>query len=111
MHLQDGPFRQIESGEKTLELRVNDTKRRTVKIGDSICFVHADDESRQLIRHVSELHVFPDFASLIEAIPASWLGYEEADKPKIWSRMSQTYSAREIAEFGVVGIRLCLPQT
>jgi len=39
MHLGDEVFELIKNGEKTIEARVNDPKRQTIKIGDTIEFM------------------------------------------------------------------------
>ena len=38
MKLNKEPFEKIKSGEKTIELRLYDEKRRKIKAGDTICF-------------------------------------------------------------------------
>ena len=38
MNLDLSPCRAMESGEKTIELRLNDEKRRALKVGDEIEF-------------------------------------------------------------------------
>ena len=38
MRLQDLPFDSIASGSKTIEIRLNDDKRKLVRIGDQIEF-------------------------------------------------------------------------
>ena len=40
MRLNTSPFEMIASGEKTIELRLNDEKRRKITIGDEISYVN-----------------------------------------------------------------------
>lgn len=41
MKLVDAPFELIRSGQKTIELRLNDEKRQIIKIGDFIVFTQS----------------------------------------------------------------------
>ncbi len=42
MHLADEPFEKIKSGEKTVEIRLYDEKRKAIKIGNGIVFYKGD---------------------------------------------------------------------
>ena len=43
MNLDSNPFEMIKNGTKTIELRLNDDKRRKIKVGDYIIFlVHTE---------------------------------------------------------------------
>ena len=43
MKLQTSPFKKIQNGSKTIELRLNDEKRQQVQVGDFIEFSQIDD--------------------------------------------------------------------
>ncbi len=51
MMLAPEPFKKIKSGQKTIELRLYDEKRRALTVGDQICFYRLDDE-KQLMTEV-----------------------------------------------------------
>lgn len=63
MNLQPAPMEMIRSGRKTIELRLYDEKRRSISVGDSICFLGAQEQDTLRVR-VKALHVFDTFAQL-----------------------------------------------
>ncbi|WP_294739284.1 ASCH domain-containing protein [uncultured Exiguobacterium sp.] len=68
MGLFEEPFRSIEQGRKTVEIRLNDPKRQQVHVGDQIQFTHTET-SEILLVHVTKRQVFPDFRALYEQTP------------------------------------------
>ena len=46
MNLHPAPFSLVESGLKTIELRLYDEKRRQIAVGDTILFTCTDDPAR-----------------------------------------------------------------
>lgn len=109
MKLHTGPFSMIQSGRKTIELRLYDEKRRLIQVGDTIVFTHSDDAAQTVTARVKALHVFPDFAVLYAALPLEKCGYlpeELADASP--EDMNMYYSAEKQARYGVVGIEMSL---
>ena len=43
LHLHPEPFSLIKSGRKIIESRLNDEKRQTFKIGDTLIFTNRED--------------------------------------------------------------------
>lgn len=109
LNLKPGPFAHIESGLKTIELRLYDEKRRLIQVGDTLVFVHTEDPSRTLTATVTALHLFDTFAALYAALPLDRCGYlpeEVADASP--EDMNVYYSTERQAQYGVVGIELAL---
>ncbi len=75
MKLHASPFEMILSGEKTIELRLNDEKRRQISVGDTIRFSKINDPSRTLLTEVKELFVFDSFDELYKSLPLTECGY------------------------------------
>ena len=48
MSLQPEPFGKIESGAKTIELRLYDGKRQKIRIGDTIIYTSTKDEAPEI---------------------------------------------------------------
>ena len=105
MKLQDDPFRKIQEGTKTIELRLNDPKRQKVKVGDCIEFTHLEDKTRKFQVKVLGLHQFDTFAELFQAFSPVAMGYNEGEMPKA-EDMEQYYSKEEQAKYGVLGIEI-----
>ncbi len=109
MRLRREPFEKIKSGEKTVELRLYDEKRRAISVGDEVFFACVDGDDTPLQRRVTALHVFASFAELYSALPLEKCGYSaeeiESASPE---DMNAYYPREEQAKFGVVGIELAL---
>ncbi len=107
MKLHPEPFGMIKSGQKTIELRLNDDKRQRIKVGDAIVFTNTAD-GEQLRRAVLQLHHFSSFADLYQSLPLVKCGYTEQDVELAQaSDMEKYYTVEEQEKFGVVGIELC----
>ncbi|MBQ4581149.1 MAG: GNAT family N-acetyltransferase [Clostridia bacterium] len=112
MSLRPGPFGMIADGRKRYELRLNDEKRRAIRVGDTITFACTEDERTVQVR-VASLHPYADFAQLYAALPLTECGYTEqnasAASPK---DMEKYYPPEKQYEHGVLAIgveRIRLP--
>lgn len=109
MKLNPTPFRKIESGIKTIELRLYDEKRRQIHIGDTIVFQNTEDSDETLSVKVTNLHVFDSFEDLYKELPLLKCGYTESDvafaKP---GDMDLYYTREQQKKYGVVGIEIAL---
>lgn len=102
MKLHPEPFEMIKSGQKTIELRLFDSKRRQIKPGDEIIFTNISTGESLITTVMSD-----NFEKLYKSLPLLKCGYtaENADKAD-YSDMEQYYSAEEQKKYGVVGIEL-----
>ena len=108
MNLQNEPFEMIKNGQKTIELRLYDEKRKKVKAGDVIVFTNAET-NESLKVSVLKLHRFDSFETLYRSLPLLKCGYTEDNVSKAApSDMEQYYSAAEQKRCGVVGIEISL---
>lgn len=106
MRLAPEPFAMMKSGEKTIELRLFDEKRRGIREGDAIVFTETVTGER-LRAAVTGLHRFGSFAELYGALPLTKCGYTEENAAQASpSDMELYYSAEEQKKYGVVGIEL-----
>ena len=94
--LHKQPFSLIKSGQKTIELRLYDEKRKTVKLGDTLVFTNADKQGVQFCKVIG-LHRYSSFEALYGEISVEKYGHSGTD-------MSVYYSAEEQEKYGVVGI-------
>ncbi len=109
MRLDPVPFARLDSGEKTIELRLYDEKRRRIQAGDVIRFESTEDETDVLYTQVEGLRFFPSFDELYRALPLTACGYSEREAQSASPRdMDRYYSREEQAKWGVVGIELSL---
>ncbi len=106
MNLSPVPFEMIKSGQKTIELRLNDEKRQRIKTGDTIIFSNTESGERLGVK-VKQIHKFESFAQLYKSLPLLSCGYTQADietaKPE---DMDVYYSPERQKEYGVLGIEI-----
>ena len=106
MKLNPTPFEMIKSGEKTIELRLFDEKRRQIGVGDEIIFTN-NTTGETLSKRVAALHTFASFEELYRELPLLKCGYTQADvDTAVPADMESYYSTEEQAKYGVVGIEL-----
>ena len=111
MNLHPGPFSHIADGSKTIELRLNDEKRRLIRVGDTLVFTCRDTGARLAARVVA-LHTFPDFAALYRALPLERCGYlPEEVATASPDDMLLYYTAEQQARYGVLGIEIQLTES
>ena len=111
MRLLPAPFRMIRSGEKTIELRLYDEKRRKIRVGDTIVFTEAESGERMRVT-VTAMHVFPTFSELYRTLPLTECGYTEAElKTASPDDMLAYYSAEQQRKYGAVGIGISAEST
>lgn len=106
MNLRPEPFEKIRSGQKTIELRLYDEKRRLIAPGDRIEF---SCEGESALTEVTALHRFGSFAELYENLPLLKCGYTAGTVSSASPRdMEAYYPPDKQAQYGVLGIELHL---
>lgn len=107
MRLDAAPFALMQSGQKTIELRLFDEKRQQIQVGDWILFENRDDPSQVLHAVVEDLHIFPCFEALYRALPLDACGYTEDNVHTAKASDMNAYYTQELQEkYGVVGIQI-----
>lgn len=107
MSLNPDAFTLIESGTKTVEMRLYDERRQRILKGDHIIFISTNNDNDQLRVKVKELHKYNSFDELYKMFDKIKLGYygEEIALP---SDMNKYYPKEMIKKYGVVGIEIDL---
>lgn len=107
MKLNPELFEAVETGFKTIELRLFDPKRQLVKIGDDIEFSLVGDESRKLVKKVKAVHKFKNFDMLYKNLQLLKCGYTPFTLLKASpDDMLEYYSLENQEKYGAVGIEL-----
>ena len=104
MKLHNNPFNLINSGSKTIELRLYDEKRQMINVGDTITFENRSDGDKIKVKVIA-LHKYPNFEELYKHFNKVSMGYKEDEEanPK---DMELYYSSEEQSKYGVVGIEM-----
>ena len=106
MNLHPGPFEQIKSGRKDIEMRLYDERRKSLKIGDEIVFTNNETDEKLTVVIIN-LYRFKDFNELYSHFPKERLGYL-ADQIANPEDMEIYYSKEKIKEYGVIAIEIKL---
>lgn len=103
MRLNSEPFAMIENGSKTIELRLNDEKRRMVSIGDTIEFSETDAPDRKIRVEVTALHSYSSFRELFAELPKEKCGFG-TDETVPDDYMDSFYPREKQEKYGTLGI-------
>lgn len=106
MKLFDSPFRKIERGEKTIEVRLNDDKRKLFSVGDRIMFFNTEVPNLTIEAEVVAVHRFSSFKKLYDAFDYSKFGCGDWSEGKMLSSTYGIYSEEKELFFGVIGIEI-----
>lgn len=105
MKLRNSPFNKIKNGNKTIELRLYDEKRKKILVGDYIVFTNIDTLEKIKVQ-VTNLYLFDNFRELYSKIDNRLFGYN--DNNGNYKDMEDYYSKEEQDKYGVVGIEIKL---
>lgn len=109
MNLNPSPFKMIREGNKTIELRLYDEKRKRISIGDTITFVNTDNPNDAICASVIDLFVFDSFDELYKNLPLLECGYKKEDIDTASPCDMEKYYSKEMQQqYGVVGIQISL---
>ena len=103
MRLDAGPFAAVDAGEKTIELRLYDEKRRRIQAGDVIRFESTADDTDVLYARVEGLRFFASFDELYAALSLTACGYAPEELAAASPRdMDKYYAPEEQKKWGVL---------
>lgn len=104
VHLHPEVFEIVENGIKDVEVRVNDEKRRNLKVGDTLIFLKRPDEVEKIYAKVINLVYFNSFLEVCSHYSMKRIYLEETSNDEYIGLMSKFYSDDEVNKYGVVAI-------
>jgi len=107
MSLKTEPFLQIQRGEKRVELRLLDEKRKKLRVGDRIVFRHTENESETICARILGLHAYSKFNDMFLDFSPRSLGVSEKTE-NLDETMSSYYAEEDVRRFGALAIRFML---
>lgn len=108
MKLNDIPFELMKRGEKTVEMRLYDEKRRLLKPGDKIAFTRRAHPDDVLLAAVTGLYRYQSFTELAYDFTPRQLGVYGMTPEQTGQLMRRIYSDEETEANGAVAIRIHL---
>ena len=105
IHLDEDIFEVVKYGTKTVEVRVNDEKRRKLKIGDKITFLKRPDDIEKMDAIIEDLVYYKDFFELVKDYTMDELYLKDYSKDNFIKLLKRFYSDEDINKYGVVAIK------
>lgn len=106
MKLNSEPFEQIKRGEKTVEVRLYDDKRRLLNTGDIIRFTNLKNNEEVIQTKIIALHRYMTFRDLFSSEQFSKCGFKGMSADESVKCMRKYYSEEAEKKYGVIGIEL-----
>ena len=104
--LQPEYYNYILHGTKRIEIRLNDEKRKQIKIGDTITFLKEPDLIESFNAKVIELMHYNNFEDMLNDIDISLLADKSVSQEELINSLEQFYSKEKQKEYSVVGIKI-----
>ena len=105
IHLDSDIFDIVLNGTKNIECRVNDEKRRKLKIGDTLTFLRRPDDIDKIDTIIEDLVYFDTFEQLVDNYNIEQIYLKDYTKEDFINLIKRFYSDEEISKYGVVAIK------
>lgn len=106
MKLKSRYFDYMKNGTKRIEIRLNDEKRKLIKVGDTITFLKEPELTDKLNTKVIELLKYDNFDDMFNDIDISLLADKSMSKEELINVLEEFYTKEKQKEYGVLGIRI-----
>ena len=107
MKLQSEFYYYIKNGSKRIEIRLNDEKRKIIKVNDIIEFRNIENNERFKTK-VVELKKYNSFIELLDDNDISLLADKSYNKEKLLKELNNFYSKEEQNKYGIIAIKIDL---
>jgi|SRR5690625_360179 len=108
MSLFTEPFYSIQNGKKMYEVRLNDEKRRKIKVGDCIEFVKIPNYDETLHVKVQELRTYATFKEMYKDIPFHLFDCEGWTLEEMIDGTFEIYTKEQERKWGTLAIKIAL---
>ncbi len=99
-------FKAIKEGNKKIEVRLNDEKRRKVNVGDTIEFIKVPEQDETLQVKVTDLKIYDTFQAMYEDIPFQDFGCEGWTMQEMIDGTYEIYTPEQEKEWGTLAITI-----
>ena len=107
MRLNKLPFEQMVEGKKTIEVRLNDAKRKLLAIGDEVLFSNRDNPNQTIVKKVADLRLYNSCAEMANNENCVLAGFNKGyTVEEVVDCYYTFYTADEEKQFGVLAIEL-----
>lgn len=103
-HLNNDIFKIVKSGTKHIEVRLNDDKRKKLKVGDDLVFLNQSNEDKKINAIIKGLKYFSSFEDLVDYYRIDEIYKEDSSKEEFLKIINKFYSNDEVKKYGIVAI-------
>lgn len=104
VHLHPEIFDIVKTGSKNVEVRINDEKRRQLKVGDTLVFLKRPDDKEEIKAVVTSLDYYDNFKELVNHYEMKRLYLDSYSKEMFLDELAKFYTLEEQEKYGVVAI-------
>ncbi|MGN1371190.1 MAG: ASCH domain-containing protein [Candidatus Coprovivens sp.] len=104
VHLHPDVFEIVKNKTKDIEVRVNDEKRRKLKIGDTLVFLKRPNDDEEIRAKVIGLEYYNYFDDLVENYDMERIYLSNYTKEEYLNEMKRFYTREDQEKYGVVAI-------
>ena len=108
MKLNPKYFEYMKSGTKRVEIRLNDEKRKNIKIGDEITFKKEPELKDEICTEIIGLKVKETFRELLDNLDISQYSDKSEKKEKYLEDLYKFYTKEKEEKYGVIAIEIKL---
>ena len=106
MKLNPKYFEYMKNGTKRIEIRLNDEKRKNIKIGDEIVFQKEPELKEEVSTQIVNLIIKRNFKELIERLDVSEYSDKSESEEAFLKDLYKFYTKEHEEKYGVVGIQI-----
>ena len=106
MKLNPKYFEYVKNGTKRVEVRLNDEKRKSMKVGDTIIFQKEPELKEEINTQIVNLIVKRNFKELIRNLDVSEYSDKSESEEKFLKDLYMFYTKNQVEKYGVVGIQI-----
>ena len=106
MGIYDNFFSSIKEGKKTIEVRLNDEKRRKIKVGDTIKFISLPSKNETLHVQVTALRKYDTFEAMYKDIPFKAFDCEGWTMKEMLDGTYEIYTPEQEKQWGTLAITI-----
>ncbi len=107
MKLYEQPFNMIKSGEKNIEYRLYDERRKKVQIGDIIRFIKLPNKDDEIFVLVEQIEIFDSFYNMYNKYFEIDFKNEYSSVEKVIQETYDSYYSKEDEiKYGCIAIKI-----
>ncbi len=106
MKLNPKYFEYMKNGTKRIEIRLNDEKRKGIKLGDEIIFQKEPELKEEISTQIIDLIVKRNFKEIIENLDVSEYSDKSESEEKFLKDIYKFYTKEQEEKYGAIGIQI-----